>query len=85
MILMLVALLAGFCAPSLSAQVDEDRLYRIVSPSGLAIDNRLNPDNLGNLFLSHIDRKNKGQLWRLVSYGDAYVIYSPFPTRALMS
>ena len=49
MILMLVALLAGFCAPSLSAQVDEDRLYRIVSPSGLAIDNRLNPDNLGNL------------------------------------
>ena len=82
MILMLVALLAGFCAPSLSAQVDEDRLYRIVSPSGLAIDNRLNPDNLGNLFLSHIDRKNKGQLWRLVSYGDAYVIYSPFSNKS---
>ena len=82
MILMLASLLAGFCAPSLSAQVDEDRLYRIVSPSGLAIDNRLNPDNLGNLFLSHIDRKNKGQLWRLVSYGDAYVIYSPFSNKS---
>ena len=57
-----------------AGQVREDRMYRIVSPSGLAIDNRLNPDNLGNLFLSPVDRKDKGQLWRLVKYADAGVI-----------
>lgn len=63
-------------------QVREDRLYRIVSPSGLAVDNRLNPDNLGNLFLSPVDRTDKGQLWRMVSYGDSYVIYSPFTNKS---
>ena len=65
-----------------AGQVREDRMYRIVSPSGLAIDNRLNPDNLGNLFLSPVDRKDKGQLWRLVKYADAYVIYSPFTNKS---
>ena len=65
-----------------AGQVRDDRMYRIVSPSGLAIDNRLNPDNLGNLFLSPVDRKDKGQLWRLVKYADAYVIYSPFTNKS---
>lgn len=65
-----------------AGQVKEDRMYRIVSPSGLAIDNRLNPDNLGNLFLSPVDRKDKGQLWRLVKYADAYVIFSPFTNKS---
>ena len=57
-------------------------MYRIVSPSGLAVDNRLNPDNLGNLFLSPVDKTAKGQLWRFVKYGDAYVVFSPFTNKS---
>lgn len=82
MVLTIVFLSMSVAAYAVPGQVREDRMYRIVSPAGLAIDNRMNPDNLGNLFLSPADRKNRGQLWRLVSYGDAYVIYSPFTNKS---
>ncbi len=81
-IIILASFLAVSGASVLSAQVREDRLYRIVSPSGLAMDNRLNPDNLGNLFLGEVDKKNKGQLWRFIRYEDAYVICSPFTNKS---
>lgn len=82
-IIILFSLMTWPSAVYADGPVVEDRLYRIVSPSGLAVDNRMNPDNLGNLFLSRPDRKSKGQLWRFVRYGDAYVIYSPFTNKSL--
>lgn len=81
-------LLAVLCCSGISVtwtdaqQIREDRLYRLESPSGLAVSNRMNPDNLGNLFLDPVDRKDKGQLWRFVSYGDAWVVFSPFTNKS---
>ncbi len=80
--LVILHLLVG-CICLHGQDIREDRLCRIVSPSGLAMDNNMNPDNLGNLFFSTVDRKDRGQLWRFVRYGDAYVIYSPFTNKSL--
>ncbi|MCM1502794.1 MAG: DUF4981 domain-containing protein [Bacteroidales bacterium] len=63
-------------------EIRNDKLYRIVSGDGLAISNRLSPDNLANLYSDKENRKDKGQLWRLVRYDDAYVIYSPFTNKS---
>lgn len=74
--------LLGTCRVSAAFEIREDRLYRLVSGSGLAVSNRMNPDNLGKLFLDPVDKKDKGQLWRLVSYGDAYLFFSPFTNKS---
>ena len=70
------------CQTVLAFELRQDRLYRIVSPSGMVIDNRLNPDNLSNVFLAPVDKDAKGQLWRFVRYGDAYVVFSPFTNKS---
>lgn len=81
-------LLSGFAllasAETLPAQpIRQDVLYRIVAPSGLAIDNRMNPENLGQLYLDPEQKQDRGQLWRLVPYEDAYVIYSPYTNKSI--
>ncbi len=79
-----LAIALAAMAGTLHAQsIDPDRLYRIVTDQGLALDNRLNPENLGVLYLDPQQRSDRGQLWRIVPYGDAWVIYSPFTNKSL--
>ncbi len=67
----------------LSAQEIKDNvLYKIVSPSGLVLDNRLNTDNSSNVYLAADAKESKGQYWRLIRYKDLYVIYNPFVNKS---
>ena len=68
---------------TLSAQEIKDNvLYKIVSPSGLVLDNRLNTDNSSNVYLAADAKESKGQYWRLMRYKDLYVIYNPFVNKS---
>lgn len=75
--------LTAMAGPLFAQPIHKDKLYRIVSDQGLALDNRLNPENLGVLYLDPLQRNDRGQLWRIVSYGDAWVIYSPYTNKSL--
>ena len=81
-IFFVVLCILGLCRRTAAQDIAGDKLYRLISPSGLAVSNRMNPDNLGNLFLDPVDRKDKGQLWRFVRYGDAWVVFSPFTNKS---
>lgn len=74
-------LLASFVI--LNAQeIKENVLYKIVSPSGLVLDNRLDPANHSHIYLEKDAKSQKGQYWRLVRNEDAYVIYNPFSNKS---
>ena len=56
---------------TLSAQEIKDNvLYKIVSPSGLVLDNRLNTDKSSNVYLAADAKESKGKYWRLMRYKD---------------
>lgn len=69
-------------AAGLKAQdIDPDMLYRILSPSGLAVDNRESPDDNARIFLSRVNRNSKGQLWKITKLpgpGNYYTISNPY-------
>lgn len=72
------------CKCNLIAQeIQEDVLYKIVSPKGLVLDNHESPSNMTGVFLEKEKKGAKGQLWRIVPYKECYVIYSPFTTKSL--
>ncbi|NDV68794.1 glycoside hydrolase family 2 TIM barrel-domain containing protein [Dysgonomonas sp. 25] len=68
----------------LSAQeINPEKLYKILSPSGLALDNLENPDNSARLYLSK-NGSSKGQLWRIQQLANGYyIITNPFSGRSL--
>jgi len=66
---------------STAQEIKENILYKIVSPSGLVFDVRLDPANNSHIYLEKAS-KNKGQYWRIVRNGDNYVIYNPFSTKS---
>ena len=52
-IFIFILFLLSVLGSSLSAQEIKDHiLYKIVSPSGLVLDNRLNTDNASNVYLA---------------------------------
>jgi beta-galactosidase len=66
-----------------SQQINENKLYKIVSPSGLVLDNKKSESNSTNIYLAKDEKNNQGQLWRIVSYQSYYVIYNPFTLKSL--
>lgn len=75
----IVSLQAGLHAQ----QINENTLYKIVSPSGLVLDNRSSETNSTSIYLSKEEKDNEGQLWRIVPYKEYYVIYNPFTLKSL--
>jgi beta-galactosidase len=71
-------LLFLFSANLYSQAVKENVLYKIVGPSGLVLDNHLDPSNHSAIYLEKESKTAKGQYWRFVRNGDKYVIYNPF-------
>ncbi|MDR1370391.1 MAG: GH92 family glycosyl hydrolase [Dysgonamonadaceae bacterium] len=63
-------------------EMKDSILYKIVSPSGLVLDNKGNFENEAHLFLSE-ENDSEGQLWRIVSYQDNFLIYSPFINKGI--
>ena len=62
--------------------INENILYKIASPSGLVMDSRLSTANYANIYLSKSSKKDKGQYWRIIRSGDAFVIYNPFVNKS---
>ncbi|MGQ8336975.1 glycoside hydrolase family 2 TIM barrel-domain containing protein [Sunxiuqinia sp. A32] len=69
--------------PGQSQEINEDILYKIVSPSGLVIDNLNTEQNASHIYLGKDVKKSKGQYWRIVSAGNRYLIYCPFNLKSM--
>ena len=77
-------LLIFFPMTKLSSQeIKDDILYKIETSSGLVLDNKESTLNVTNVYISKDKKDNHGQLWRIVSYKDSYVIYCPFTGKSL--
>jgi beta-galactosidase len=80
--MLLFFLILGSRQHTFGQEIKEDVLYKIVSPSGLVLDNRESGQNLSKIYLAKESKNNKGQLWRIVPYKASYVIYSPFTLKS---
>jgi len=66
-----------------SQEVKNDVLYKIVSPSGLVIDNLNSAEDAGHIYLAKDNPKSKGQYWRFMTVRDRYAIYCPFNIKGM--
>ena len=67
----LAAALSLFAAPAFAQDINPDILYRISSPSGLAVSNHESPANSANLFLEK-SGSGEGQPWKVVKLENGY-------------
>ncbi len=67
-----------------SQQINPDVLYKIVSPSGLAIDNVESRENDAVLFLGKDQRGKGGQVWKITLLANGYyTITNPFCNKSI--
>lgn len=67
-----------------SQEINPDILYKLVSPSGLVIDNLDSPDNGVNLFLAKDVKAGQGQVWKIVRLPNGcYTITNPFVGKSI--
>lgn len=67
-----------------SQEINPDILYKLVSPSGLVIDNRDAPDNSANMYLAKDARNSRGQVWKIVKLSSGYyTITNPFINKSI--
>lgn len=55
-----------------SQQINPEVLYKIVSPSGLVLDNVGTPTNDAQLYLSKDKKGNEGQVWKITQLENGY-------------
>ena len=83
----IILLVSIFCIASAVASAqpfDRDKVYEIVSPEGLVLDNHESVQVETNLFLSHPDGENTGQAWQFIPVGkDTYQILNACSCQAL--
>jgi beta-galactosidase len=68
--------------PVRAQEIKDDVLYKIVSPSGLVIDNLNTDQNASHIYLGK-DSNSKGQYWRIIPARDRFVIYCPFNMKSM--
>ena len=73
-------LCVAFVCPFIRAQeINTEVLYKIVSPSGLVIDNKGSVDDNARIYLSKDVKNSKGQMWKLTKLsGDHYIFTNPY-------
>lgn len=60
-------------------EINPDVLYKIVSPSGLVVDNKESKEDNARLYLAKDIKNNKGQLWKLTPLSNGYyLITNPY-------
>ncbi|HZL10893.1 MAG TPA: glycoside hydrolase family 2 TIM barrel-domain containing protein [Prolixibacteraceae bacterium] len=69
--------------PAFSQEIKEDVLYKIVSPSGLVLDNLNSSEDASHIYLAKDVSNSKGQYWRIIQARDRYVIYCPFNMKGM--
>lgn len=67
-----------------SQEINAEVLYKIVSPSGLVIDNKLSDQNGDGFVLSKNNGNSKGQLWKITRLKNGYyTIANPFARQSM--
>lgn len=85
-VLFLVSFLSCCNTFIFSQEIKSGALYKIVSPSGLVIDNMDAPENGANLYLSKDEKDNPGQVWKIVRLQNGcYTITNPFVDKGIDS
>ena len=64
-------------------ELNTEVLYRLISPSGLAMDSRGSEDNGANIYLSKNDRNNKNQLWKITRVSNYFLITNPYCDKSI--
>lgn len=79
------ALLISFLSiPAQGQEINAEVLYKIVSPSGLVIDNKLSEQNGTGFVLSKNNGNSKGQLWKITQLKNGYyTIANPFVKQSM--
>lgn len=83
--LIVIAILCwSFSGTVFSQQINQNILYKLVSPSGLALDNMEDPSNSKNLYLKKNEQGNEGQLWKITKLDNGYyTIVNPFVNKGI--
>lgn len=82
--LLYVVFISLWSMPAQSQEINAEVLYKIVSPSGLVIDNKQSDQNGDGLVLSKNNGNNKGQLWKITRLQNGYyTIANPFVRRSM--
>lgn len=72
------------CLTTFAQQINPEALYRIVSPSGLVIDNEDSFEDNTSLRLAKKQNDKKGQLWKVVKLANGmYTITNPYTDKSL--
>ena len=82
-IIMLIAFTLSASFTVYSQEINENTLYKIVSPSGFVLDNKESVLNATDIYLSKDEKDNKGQLWRIVPFREYYLIYNPYTLKGI--
>lgn len=83
----LIMLMSTILIINIDAQnFNEQKLYQIISPSGLALDNKQSDINGSQIYLSKKQNGNKGQLWIITKQRSGYyTIENPYVKKSLDS
>lgn len=69
---MYVVFISFWSVSAQSQEINAEVLYKIVSPSGLVIDNKQSDQNGDGFVLSKNNGNNKGQLWKITRLKNGY-------------
>lgn len=82
--LMYLVFISFWSMPAQSQEINAEVLYKIVSPSGLVIDNKQSDQNGDGFVLSKSNGNNKGQLWKITQLKNGYyTIANPFVRQSM--
>lgn len=82
--LMYLVFISFWSMPAQSQEINAEVLYKIVSPSGLVIDNKQSDQNGDGFVLSKSNGNNKGQLWKITRLKNGYyTIANPFVRQSM--
>lgn len=73
-----------FCLSVKSQEINNEVLYKLISPSGLVIDNKQSEENGTSFVLSKNEKTNKGQLWKITKLKNGYyTIANPYSKQSM--
>ncbi len=85
-VLIICALLGGTTKVFSQTDINPQKLYYIVSPSGLVVDNKQSTHDRDSLYLSKKKKGNKGQLWKITRQRNGfYTIENPYSKKNIDS
>lgn len=77
-------IISSLCFSTTAQEINTDLLYKLVSPSGLVIDNQGSFEDAAKIILSKPQNDAKGQLWKIQKLENGYYsITNPYGDKSL--